>query len=191
MASVQSEPIQLKKVRLSFPQIYTARAFQAGQDPRFEASFLLDPSNADHAATINAIKAEIKRMAGEAFGGKPPKDMKHCLGDGNLKDYDGYAGMVVLNSSNKVRPLVVNRKNEPVAEGDNQAPYAGCYVHASVNLWVQNNSFGKRVNASLRGIKFVEDGSAFGRAPVNAEDEFEALEDSVTDRASVVDDFMS
>lgn len=177
--TVQSDKILLKKVRLSFPQLFTPRAFQAGQDPRFEASFILDPANKDHAEQIAAIKAEIVRLAGEAFGGptKIPRDLKTCLVDGNTKDYAGYKDMLVLTSHNKVRPTVVNRQKAPVAEGDPQAPYAGCYVNATVNLWVQNNQFGKRVNASLRAVQFYDDGEAFGRGPVDADSEFEAIGD--------------
>lgn len=176
--TVQSDKVLLKNVRLSFPQLFTPRAFQAGQDPRFEASFIFDPANKDHAAQLAEIKAEIVRLAEETFGkGKVPRDLKTCLVDGNTKDYAGYKDMIVLASHNKVRPTVVNRARGPVAEGDPQAPYAGCYVNATINLWVQNNQFGKRVNASLRAIQFVDDGEAFGRGPVDADNEFEALED--------------
>jgi hypothetical protein len=47
-----SDIIKLKNVRLSFARLWKPKAFQEGQDPRFEATFLLDPSNAEHAATI-------------------------------------------------------------------------------------------------------------------------------------------
>ena len=111
-----------------------------------------------------------------AFKGARLKD-NVCLRDGDAKSkYDGYAGMFYLAASNKVRPTVVNRRREPVQEGDQQAPYSGCYVYGSITLWLQNNSYGKKINANLRAVQFEKDGEAFGMKPVNAEDEFEPLE---------------
>jgi hypothetical protein len=126
---------------------------------------------------IAELKAEIKSLVDEAYGADAPKDLKYCIGNGSNKPYDGYAGMIYISASNKIRPTVVDRQRNPVQEGDKQAPYAGCYVNATVTLWAQNNQFGKRINANLRAIQFVEDGPAFGVAPVNAENEFEMLPD--------------
>lgn len=182
--SVTTEKIFLPKVRLSFPHIYTPKAFAPGQDPRFQATFLLDPANAEHKALITTLKTEIKRIEKEAG---LTGDVKYCLGSGDKKAYEGYAGMVYLSTSNTVRPTVVNRGKQPVSEGDRQAPYAGCYVNANVTLWTQKNQYGQRVNCNLRSIQFVEDGAGFGRAPVDADDEFEALEAGAPGTAS--DDF--
>lgn len=184
-----SDIIQLKNVRLSFPRLFTARAFRPGQEPRFEASFLLDPSNKDHASTIQLLRATAKKLAEETWQGKIPKDLKLCFGKGDDKEYDGYSGMVYLTSSNKTRPTVVDRNRSPLTEADGK-PYAGCFVNATVTLWAMNNEFGKRINANLRGIQFVRDGEAFGVKPVDAEAEFEALEDSSGGGLSEGDDDM-
>ena len=108
---------------------------------------------------------------------------------GNSKPYDGWQNMFVVVASNTVRPVVVNGKREPVMEGDKNAPYSGCYVNATVSLWTQNNKFGKRVNANLRGIQFLRDGPAFGVAPVDADNEFELLGDQATAGAAASEDF--
>jgi hypothetical protein len=170
-------------VRLSFPNLAKPKAFQEGQDPRFEATFLMDPSNAEHAKLISKIRAEIKALALEAYGGEIPADLKVCITNNSNKDgsqkkkYDGYAGMVFLTSNNKTRPTIVDRTREPVVEGDKEFPYGGAYVIGTITLWAQNNKFGKRINANLRAIQFVKDGEAFGRGPVAAEDEFDVLEE--------------
>jgi hypothetical protein len=176
MAST-SNPIKLTNVRLSFPRLFTPKSFQPGQDARFEASFLLDPANKEHATILASLKTEMNRLLKEKFGDTIPKGIKTCVKNGDDHDYDGYAGMKVLASSNKTRPAVVNRNRVPVVEGEKQAPYAGCYVNATITLWVQDNQFGKRVNSNLRAVQFVRDGEAFGVKPVDAEEEFEALED--------------
>lgn len=177
-----SEVIHLKNVRLSFPRLFNAKAFRAGQDPRFEASFLLDPSNPEHAEAIKTIKRQAKIVATEEWGNDIPKAVKKCYGSGDEKDYDGYAGMFYIATSNKTRPSVVDRDRSPLTAEDGK-PYAGCYVNATITVWsmdgtkLGDSSWGKRINANLRAVQFVRDGEAFGVQPVDAEEEFEDLSD--------------
>jgi hypothetical protein len=176
--SATSEVIKLPSARLSFAKLYKPETFAAGQDARFSATFLLDPTKAEHKAKIQEIQAAAKKLIDEA--GFKVSDFDVCFGHADKhpkkSKYDGYAGMFFLAASNKVRPTVVNRRREPVAEGDPQAPYSGCYVYGSITLWLQNNQYGKKINANLRAVQFEKDGEAFGMKPVNAEDEFEPLE---------------
>lgn len=179
--SVTSEIIQLPKVRLSFPRLDKPKAFQPGQAERFEATFLLDPSNQNHAKVIARIKSEAARICREHWGDKfdaVKKEIKQRhLQDGNDKSYDGYKDMLYVATHNTTRPVIVDRNVKPVVPSDTQWPYAGCYVNGTVTLWTQDNQFGKAVNVNLRGIQFVEDGKAFGgAAPIEADDEFEAME---------------
>jgi hypothetical protein len=175
-----SEVIKLKSVRLSFPRLWVPKAFQEGQPPRFEATFLLDPSNAAHAALIKRVNSEAMRIAKLKWPNGIPKGVKPCYGladkDPVKSEYDGYAGMWYIASNNKTRPTVVGRRREPLVEKDGK-PYAGCYVNGSITLWAQDNSFGKRINANFRAVQFDRDGEAFGVKPVDAEDEFDELED--------------
>lgn len=182
--SMTSDVIKLTEVRLSFPDLFVAKAFTPGTTPKYSATFILDPSNKVHAATIAEIKTAMAKLAAEAFPGEKLGADRICLKSGNTKAYDGWKDMVVLTSSNTVRPIVVNRSLVPVVEGDKGAPYAGCFVNATVTLWTQNNSFGKRINANLRGVQFAKDGVAFGVAPVDPEDEFQALGDSAPGTAA-------
>lgn len=181
-----SEVIRLKNVRLSFADLFKAKAFSDDQAPKYKANLLLDPSNADNAAAIKQIREEAKKLVTE--GKLDIADVRLCFGKGDTKKYDGYAGMVYLSASNSSRPAVVNRRREPVVEGDNEAPYSGCYVNASITLWLQDNKWGKRVNANLRGVQFLRDGQAFGVAPVDTDSEFEPLEDGASAPAAVGDD---
>lgn len=188
-----SEVIRLESVRISYPHIYTPSAFEEGDPKKFSAKFLLDPSDPNHAAKIKEIKLEAAKLMREEFG----PDFKAaglkgvCFADGNTRVDDqgdvkeGYADMWVIGASEFTRTAVANRTGDPVVEGEPQAPYGGCYVNATITLWTQNNKWGKRINANLRGTQFVKDGDAFGRAPISAEDEFEALEDNTPADASM------
>lgn len=158
--------IVLKNVRLSFPQIWTPKSFAPGQDPRFNANFLIDKET--QADQIAKLKDAVNALAAEKWKGKKPGGLKLCLGDGEEKDYDGYENAVYVSASTKVRPVIVDQKKNPLAEEDGK-PYAGCYVNVALSLWCQDNQWGKRVNATLDAIQFVKDGEPFGGKKVTAD----------------------
>jgi hypothetical protein len=164
--------IQLKNVRLSFPSIFKRSEFN-GEQGKFEATFLLNKeTQSDQIAVIqNAIEEAIKEAKI-----KVPSD-KRCLKDGDEVEYDGYAGCMSIKASNNKRPTIIDRDKTPLAEDDANAPYAGCYVNAIVDLWVQNNNYGKRINANLYGIQFLKDGESFGSGDFDVTDEFDEFED--------------
>jgi hypothetical protein len=176
----ESNQLKLDNVRLSFPDIFKAKAVQEGSEPKFGAQFLLDKK--EHANLITEVKKTLWAAAVAHFGKEEAKklydkDKLHlCLHEGDEKDYDGYdENNMYISSSSSKRPLIVDRDKTPLAEEDRK-PYAGCYVNAVVRIWVQDNQFGKRVNAELMAIQFARDGEAFGAAPVSA-DVFESLEE--------------
>lgn len=169
--------LHLKNVRISFPDVFNAKAF-GGDDaskPSFGASFLFAKTHPQ----MKEINAAIEAAAKEKWGPKAETVLKGlraadkvCLHDGDLKDYDGYAGNLFISARSNKRPTVVDADRTPLTEADGR-PYGGCYVNAILEVYAQDNGFGKRVNASLGGVQFVKDGEAFaGSAPVAA-DEFE------------------
>lgn len=166
--------IRLENVRLSFPHLFTAHAMEEGQEKKYGASFILD--NDKHDKLLDHMEQVIERLALDTF--KKKVHYKTCLRDGNEKpNMDGYGdGVMFITASRKTRPAVVDRIRDPLTEEDGTI-YAGCYVNATIRLWVQDNKWGKRVNAELRAVQFVKDGESFGAGPVNAEDEFDVLMD--------------
>lgn len=169
--------ITLPNVRLSFPHLFTPHAMEETQEPKFSATFLF--TNDQHAALLDRIDIMIDRLALDEF--KKKISFKRCLRDGNEKsELEGYGdGTSFLTATNKARPGVVDRRLNPIAEADGII-YAGCYVNATIRLWVQNNQWGKRVNAQLRAVQFVKDGPSFGAGPVDATQEFEAIDDDTS-----------
>lgn len=162
--------ITLKNVRLSFPSIFKRASFQ-GQEGKYEASFLLDKKDTKTKALIDAA---IEEALAEAKI-KVPSD-KRFIRDGDDFDYDGYAGHWSIKASSNKRPTVINRDKTPLTEEDDVI-YAGCYVNAIIDVWVQNNAYGKRVNSNLYGIQFVKDGPRFGSGEIDVTDEFEDIDD--------------
>lgn len=170
--------LKLENVRLAFPELFTAKTVNGEGEPAFSASFLFAP---DHPAA-KLVREAQEEVGKQKWGAKWPtvkKEMEAkdrlALHDGDAKaSYAGYEGNMYVSSRNKVRPVVVDRDRTPLQPGDSK-PYAGCYVTALVELWAQDNAYGKRINASLRGVQFLKDGDAFSGGGVASEDEFDDL----------------
>jgi len=169
--------IILKDVRLSFPSLFHKAVFN-GEETKFEATLLIN--KATHGPKIKEIKAAIDTMIKENLkGAKLPPD-KICLKDGDDIEYAGYAGNMSLKASSTKRPIVIDRDKSPLTEDDNKF-YAGCYVNASLELWVQNNQYGKRINCNLLGVQFHKDGEPFADGVKGSLDDFEAFTDDESD----------
>jgi hypothetical protein len=188
--TVRSEKIALKNVRLSFPHLFEPKAFNPGQKPRYEATFLLDPSKKEHAAAIKLIVDTANECLERAFGetpkgiecgfqfadGETAIDLGGVKWRGKPKEYEGYQGMFCISTNSPNRVTVVDQRRAPLAESDDRI-YGGSWVNASITLWIQDNQFGKRVNANLRAVQLVNSGEAFGVRAADPEEEFEIIED--------------
>ena len=103
--------------------------------------------------------------------------VKTCLRSGEEKpESPELENAMFFNASSKNPVPVVDRNPGIALTAASGRPYPGCYVNASVRLWVQNNDFGKRVNCALAAVQFASDGTAFGDAPVDPENEFANIE---------------
>ena len=161
--------IKLNNVRLSFPALFEREKFE-GKEGKFAATFLSDKEKKEN---YQAVIAECERVQKEAKI-KVPRD-KWCIRDGDESEYDGYQGCWSIKASTDKRPTIVNRDRTPISK-DDEILYAGCYVNAIISLWVQNNQFGKRINANLLAVQFVADGEEFsGIKPVDPDEVFENL----------------
>jgi hypothetical protein len=180
MSNTTTDPnvIKLTNVRLSYPQLFVAKEPEKGKKPVFSASFLLDKKQ--HKAIIAQIEKTTERVALDAFK-KKVKLNRVPLRDGNEKsDKEGYGDEVMfVGARNEKRPVVVDRDLTPLT-ADDPKPYAGCYVNATIRLFAYDHATGgKGVSASLRAVQFIKDGESFGAGPVDAEQEFEKVEDDV------------
>lgn len=172
--------IKLRNVRLAFPALFEAKTVNGEGAPAFSGAFIL-PKNHPQVKEINAT---IETVAKAKWGPKAEAILKQAraadkvaLHDGDAKsEYDGFAGNLYISARNKSRPLVVDKDKTPLGQADGK-PYAGCYVIASLEFWAQDNNYGKRINASLRGVQFFADGDAFAGGGAASEDEFDDLGD--------------
>lgn len=175
--------IQLNNVRLAFANtVFTKEAFPGEPEDKAEYSVvsLLGP---DH-PQLPEIEAALLTVAKEKWGAKGQavydelkKKDKLALHDGDTKaDVAGHAGNFFVRANNKVRPTVVDRDRSILAESDGRI-YSGCIANVIVEFWAQDNGYGKRVNASLKGVQFVRDGDSFGGGtPPAGVDDFAVIE---------------
>lgn len=175
--------VKLTNVRLAFPVLFEAKTVNGEGKPAFSASFLLDPADPQ----VKALNQAIEQVAKDKWGAKAEAILKQmraqdkvALHDGDLKaNYDGFPGNLYVSARSATRPLVIDKDKSPLTEQDGK-PYAGCFVNASIELWPQDNNYGKRVNASLRGVQFFRDGDAFAGGGVASEDEFDDISSGAT-----------
>lgn len=161
----------LKNVRLSFPSLWKTEVYNGTDTEKYTATFLISKDDPQ----VKSIKMALKSIAEEEFGTTLPKGLKYCLNDGDETEYNGYAGCYSLKASTKRRPVTIDGQKVPVTQDDNVI-YAGCYVNASINFWVMDNQYGKRVLANLNGVQFSKDGESFVTGGSDAMDDFEVLE---------------
>jgi hypothetical protein len=186
--------IKIKLARLSFPDLFEATQYQ-GQGPfNFGASFLgSDDDGAkvslDEGKTWLPFKTGLEKAleevaraqwaakAGAHLAGIKGNSQKCCFVDGNTKAYDGYADKWALSAKrpqDKGRPLVIDEAKNPLVAADGK-PYAGCYVNATVELWAQDNSYGKGIRATLVAVQFAKAGDAFGGGAAPSADDFDEI----------------
>lgn len=170
--STKSQRFKLLNVRLSFPSLYERSKFKNSDGPgKYEATFLLPKSDKKQFQMLKKLAEATIAESGVKVG----KD-KWCIKDGDDAEYDGYEGCWSIKASTKKRPQTFDRDLTPL-DSEDEKFYPGCFVNASLDFWVQDNEFGKRLNCNLYGVQFVKDGEEFGDS-VDVSDDFDAVDAS-------------
>lgn len=186
--------LHLNNVRVSFANgLYKASAFEAGQQEKYGADFILQPDsvvlrvNPDGSKTKTTLKDAELAVAAEAWKANGAKVLaslegsKKSVRDGNKRTnnsgevYEGYEGNLYVTAKTATRPLLVDANRAPVTEEDGTI-YSGCYVNAIVELYANTKPATKGVFAQLKGVQFVRDGDAFGGGAPARADEFDAVD---------------
>lgn len=173
--------IKLNDVRVFFPAFFDPQEYKGKLN--YRGKFAIVPGSAND----KAIWAAIQETAAEKWGKKGPakvdefKFVKQQFPyiDGNKVDFDGAEGTWILTATKKAdtgRPLVISRGRSPVQSGDDEAPYSGCYVNVSVEIWAQDGE-NSGIRCQLRGVQFNRNGEAFGGGSKASVDEFDDLGD--------------
>lgn len=174
--------VKLLNVRLAFPVLWAPEQVNGQGKAAYSVQLLMARGSQQAKLVEETIAAVAKAQAG--WGAKALDILKQlkakdalCLHDGDLKEYDGYAGNLYVSARSEARPLVIDRDRSILSASDGR-PYSGCYVNAIIDVWAQDNKFGRRVNAGLKGIQFCADGEAFSSGSPARVDDFDSLDAS-------------
>lgn len=151
--------IKLENVRISFPYLFEKSSFE-NSDPKYKAHFIVQKgSPAD-----KLIREQIEEAGKAKHGAKWAQVEKGIVGN-NMKyvyqpgENKGYGeDSMYLSTSSKVMPSVFH-KNAVRATADNNPVYSGCYVDAVVSIFATSQG---GIAAGLMGVRFIDDGEAFG-----------------------------
>lgn len=174
--------VKLSNVRLAFPALFEAKSVNGEGAPKYGACFIIEPNTTNVKSLDDAIvfvaKEKWKDKALQILS-KLRADARVCFhktpktnSSGDI--YDGFDGTYHVNSSNAARPIVLDRDKTPLTAADGK-PYGGCYVNCTLDLWAQDNQYGKRVNATLTGVQFYRDGDAFAGGVPGSPDDFDDI----------------
>jgi len=173
--------------RVSFPNVFKARAFEKDKEPKFSCT-LLFPKNTDLTPLKKAVTAAIVEKYGPDKE-KWPK-LRRPFNDGDEKaDLEGYAGMIYVTASNKFKPEVVDQKMRPISEESGKF-YAGCYALFSLRAFCyggKGTPYKPGVSFSLDAVQKHSDGEPFsGR--LGASEVFSEIDSGEDDESNYDDD---
>lgn len=196
--------LMLKNKRQAFPALGAPQAIGDGE-PAYGNRLIIDPDDADVKVLDDAVLAVAREKwkdKAESILQMLKEDKKVCFEHGPYRNkktgqpYDGFEGKYYLGTRRPVdkgRPTCVDKFGKEITDKSEieRILYSGCVVHQKVEIWAQDNSFGRRINCSVLGVMFAGDGASFGggAAPASA-DEFSGMAaeptaalDSATDGA--------
>jgi hypothetical protein len=182
-----SEKFNIENCRIAFANdLFVPKAVNGGK-PRYSASFLIPPTH----PAVAKLRAVMEKVANEKWGTKAAAIYKAleaqdklCLHNGDLKEYAGYAGNMYVSGARRPedgKPRVVDRNANDITQ-DQGIIYSGCRVIALLEIWAQDSKdFGKRINATIRGVQFFSDDTRFSGSGTAGDDEFQKLDATETD----------
>jgi hypothetical protein len=188
----------LKNVVLAFPALAEPQSLGEGE-PAYGAKFPITPNSEQQKLIEDAIAAEAK----EAWKDKAQSVLSLLEEDGKVcftkkvykskktgAPYQGFEGKHYLSARNaKTQPTVFNQYGEELSgKSEIEAKaFSGAVVNASIEVWAQDNKWGRRVNCSLRGVMLTGEGENFGggSAPASA-DEFAGLAKAKADADDIL-----
>lgn len=181
-----NERVFIRNARLSYPALDKPRSSSfdaAGADPKYQATFLMEPSN----PSVQAIWAAIQKVAVAEFGDKAagilktPEKVPLRRGDDKENVPDGYAGMLYLTAKSKNAPELRDANPRIMVTGEQairEKFVAGYCVNGFVDIYPYSvkNANGailkSGIAASLVSVQFCRYADAFAGSAKPAESDY-------------------
>lgn len=158
-ATKPTTKVMTPKFRVSFPDVFVARAMEQGQEPKFAITMLFAKD-----ADLSALKAAAQQAVIDKWGADPkkwPANLKSPFRDQGDMEYEGYEkGCIFVRATSKQKPGVVGLDAKtPLEPADF---YPGCYARATVNAFAYEAKGNKGVSFGLQNVQKLEDGDPLG-----------------------------
>lgn len=150
------------KIRLSYLNVFEAKAMTEGETPKFSSAILLSKKDvATKAKADAAIQLAITQGIPKKWKGKKPALLKLPWRDGDEEkpDDEAYAGHWFLNASNTKKPILLGTDKRPLE--DQSELYSGAYARAVLTFYPFSGK-SNGVAVSLDSILKLEDGESLG-----------------------------
>jgi len=169
------------KFRVSYAQVFTPRAIEEGQEPKYSLTMLFDKDD----PALDPLKKAAKDAAHAKWGDKVPKNIRNPFRDGDEdSDQEAYKDKIFIRVSSKSKPGLVDKDRNAILEAEDF--YSGCYARATVNSFAYDTAGNKGVSFGLNNIQKLADGERLDNRTA-AEDDFDDYTGS-TKAASETDD---
>lgn len=159
--------VVLRGVRLSYPQLWEAKAVEEGGKPKFGCTLLI-PKTPKGEELKKLIGRGVREAKLALYGADETKWKKnpHPIirdGDEDMQDVDGYKGMWFISPKNERQPAVYN-SDKSIVTSDNGPVYAGCYVIAVLRAYSYKAGpkYKAGIALSLEQLQKFSDGTRFG-----------------------------
>lgn len=170
--------ITLQNVRASYPHLDKKWAKKESETKKFSVVSIL-PNDThkearqlclDHANKLIAAHPKINKIKADAY----------FIRDGDQGAKTEYEGAWTVNASETKRPSVLH-PDKTVMEIEEIADtfQPGCRMDCLIEPWIQDNEHGQRVNASLRGVRYLRmvEGEEIGEGGISDEDVAASFDD--------------
>lgn len=172
--------VMTPKLRVSFPDVFVARAMEEGAEADFGLTMLF-ASGANLAPLYEAAKWAAQAKWGNKIPPKLKTPFKNaeegCDREGNR--YDGYEddGMIFVRARSKRKPDIRDESGTRRLT-DAGGFYAGCYARALIHAYAWSHKTGGcGVSFGLDHLQRWGHGEQFSGGVANADDLFDSVED--------------
>lgn len=167
MASLGDTQVVTGEVRLSYVNLFEAKAFRETDEPKYSVTILIPKTDEK---TIGNIKAAIQKAAEKGaqkhFGGRVPTNVANTLKDGdtevddlgdlkNIKNPE-LKGHMYMRLATKFRPKVLDENRNEIL--DPVSVYSGCYGRVSLTCFAYSGDGKRGVSAVLNNVMKTRDG---------------------------------
>jgi hypothetical protein len=171
--------ITVKDVRASYPHLDKKWAKNPAKEiAKFSVVGILP--NSTHAAAIQLIRDHADGLIKAHPKVNRIKADAYYVRDGDASAKDEYADAWTINASETNRPAVLNT-DKSAMDIDEIADIIkpGARIDMLIEPWIQDNEHGQRVNASLRGVRYLRlvEGEEIGEGGLSDDEVMSSFDD--------------